>query len=145
MKNRLFDVNVNVNVNVPKEYLCPLVDFDDDDPEPYADIIAHAASQTVESFMQLAKNVLSETETKQIIGVIELCDSAEGSTTALELLYLMFCCAGMKQNAACLQEIISLRCENPNVCASFMEQFFDNPEIDYYLVENWFDEEIAKE
>ena len=142
MKNRLFDVNVNVNV--PKEYLCLLDDFDDDDPEPYADIIAHAVSQTVESFMQLAKNVLSEAETKQIIGVIEQYDSA-GSTLALELLYLMFCCAGMKQNAACLQEIISLRRENPNVCTSFMEQFFDDPEIDYYLVENWFDEEIAKE
>ncbi|MGI6766292.1 MAG: hypothetical protein ACOX4R_03630 [Lentihominibacter sp.] len=112
--------------------------------EAVDNITGEAARQAIESFMFLTRNVMSAKAAKHIIKVLEYLEAVDDGKPALEMLYSMFCAAGMAPVAETVSRIISLGATNPDVYSLFMEIFFDDEEIDYYLVSNWLAETVTE-
>ena len=132
MNNRMLEMKITVNA--PE---CPK--FEDACRELYSQAVysyvGERAEAAAEGFAFLAKNVLEDFEIFNTMGTLLELEKYDKARPAVDMLYSMFCSAGLRRISEKLLEIRVLSDTDEDACEMFMDCFFDDEIIDSYAID----------
>ena len=144
MNNRMLEMTITVN----SPECCRACDNDESGPCPKfenacRELYSQAASSYVEEraeaaaegFAFLAKNVLEDFEIFNIMSTLLDLEEFDRARPAVDMLYSVFCVAGLRRISEKLLEIRVLSDTDEDACEMFMDCFFDDEIIDSYAID----------
>lgn len=106
------------------------------DEELYEEI-APKVCDAVSGFVSLAKERFTVAERNRLLDTLESLEHLDDGDAALDFLYGMFVAAGLKEPAKAVLDAIRIGDEYPMAYVLFMEDFFEDDDIDGYLIASW--------
>ena len=144
MNNRMLEMKITVNA--PE--CCRACENDEAGPCPkFEDACRELYSQAVYSYVEeraeaaadgfafLEKNVLEDFEIFNTMGTLLELEKYDKARPAVDMLYSMFCVAGLRRVSEKLLEIRVLSDTDEDACEMFMDRFFDDETIDSYAID----------
>lgn len=144
MNNRMLEMKITVNASeccraCENDEAGPCPKFEDACRELYSQALSsyveECAEAAADGFAFLAKNILEDFEIFNIMSTLLDLEKFDKARAAVDMLYSMFCVAGLRRVSEKLLEIRVLSDTDEDACEMFMDRFFDDEIIDSYAID----------
>ena len=144
MNNRKLEMKITVNApeccrTCENVEAGPCPKFEDACRELYSQAVysyvEERAEAAADGFAFLAKNVLEDFEIFNIMSTLLELEKLNRARPAVDMLYSVFCVAGLRRISEKLLEIRVLSDTDEDACEMFMDCFFDDEIIDSYAID----------